>query len=77
MIAKAAVLVATAMNAVTGVGAPSYTSGVQAWNGATDALKASPATASAMPVSSSGSVMSTPLPIAFEIAAKPVEPVAP
>src|SRR3954452_19290127 len=40
---RAAVFVAAAMNAVTGVGAPSYTSGVHMWNGAADALKASPA----------------------------------
>src|SRR5919109_923764 len=43
---NAAAFVATAMNPVTAVGAPSYTSGVHWWNGATDALKASPATTS-------------------------------
>ena len=52
---KAAALVATAMNAVTGVGAPSYTSGVHWWNGATDALKARPASTSASPVRNSAS----------------------
>src|SRR5919108_5389488 len=52
---NAAALVATAMNPVTAVGAPSYTSGVHWWNGATDALNASPATTSAMPVNSSTS----------------------
>src|SRR5437016_13584519 len=31
----------TDMNPVTGVGAPSYTSGVQTWNGATATLKQS------------------------------------
>mgnify|MGYP001059674074 CR=1 FL=1 len=41
MIANAAVLVATAMNAVTGVGAPWYTSGVQTWNGTAAALNSS------------------------------------
>src|SRR5215212_9309042 len=36
MAPNAATLVQAAMNAVTGVGAPWYTSGVQAWNGPTD-----------------------------------------
>src|SRR5262245_59084152 len=35
---SAAVFVAADMKAVTGVGAPSYTSGVHWWNGAADAL---------------------------------------
>ncbi len=48
------------MNAVTGVGAPSYTSGVHWWKGATEALKQRPATHSAMPVSVSGSVARLP-----------------
>src|SRR3954469_22062893 len=39
---SAPVLVAAAMNEVTGVGAPSYTSGVHMWNGAADALNARP-----------------------------------
>ena len=41
--ANAAVFTPAAMNAVTGVGAPSYTSGVQAWNGTAAILKAMPA----------------------------------
>ena len=35
---SAAAFVAAAMNPVTGVGEPSYTSGVHWWNGAADAL---------------------------------------
>src|ERR687898_750400 len=47
---NAAALVATDMNAVTGVGAPSYTSGVHWWNGASETLNASPVAASAIPI---------------------------
>ena len=39
---KAAVFVAADMNAVTGVGAPWYTSGVHMWNGAAETLNANP-----------------------------------
>src|SRR5690242_17817800 len=39
---NAATLVQAAMSAVTGVGAPWYTSGVQTWNGTAAALKSSP-----------------------------------
>src|SRR5271165_2792920 len=74
---SAATLVVTAMNAVTGVGAPSYTSGVHWWKGATEALKHRPATHSATPVSVSGSVARLPLDRAEAIAEKSVEPVAP
>src|SRR4051812_49583854 len=70
-------LVATAMKVVTGVGAPWYTSGVQVWNGATEALKASPASARAMPVSSSGSSAATFEPIADMIVGRFVLLVAP
>src|SRR3990172_731347 len=52
---NAAALVAAAMNAVTGVGAPSYTSGVHMWNGAAETLNASPARIIARPVTNSGS----------------------
>ena len=38
----AATLGAAERSAVTGVGAPSYTSGVHMWNGAADTLKARP-----------------------------------
>ena len=37
------------MNAVTGVGAPSYTSGVHIWNGTAESLNASPAITNATP----------------------------
>ena len=40
------------MNAVTGVGAPSYASGVHMWNGAELALNPSPTMIIAMPSSS-------------------------
>ena len=77
----AAALVAVAMNAVIGVGAPSYTSGVHWWNGATDALNAKPTIVSPRPVSTIA-LPSTPpeslfSDIAWPIAAKSVEPVAP
>src|SRR5262245_40979361 len=39
---NAATFVHAAMNAVTGVGAPWYTSGIQLWNGAMPALNSSP-----------------------------------
>src|SRR5438093_4240193 len=42
MAAKAAAFGATDMNAVTGVGAPSYASGVHWWKGTTAALNARP-----------------------------------
>ena len=47
--ASAAILGATEKKAVTGVGAPSYTSGVHMWNGTADTLKASPARMKTMP----------------------------
>src|SRR3954452_25261907 len=75
--ANAAAFVATAMNEVTGVGAPWYTSGVHVWNGAIEHLNASPVAASATPVSSSGSVSDTLSPIAAAIPLKSVVPVAP
>ena len=76
--ANAAALVATAMKVVIGVGAPWYTSGVHWWKGATDALKASPAAASPMPVRSSGSAAFTLSPaIAKAIPSNRIAPVAP
>ncbi len=74
---NAAALVATAMKAVTGVGAPWYTSGVHWWNGATEALKQSPTTQSPMPVSISTSELRSPEEFAAAIPLKSVEPVAP
>ena len=50
--AKPATLVADDMNAVTGLGAPWYTSGVHMWNGTAEILKPSPTMSSAMPASS-------------------------
>ena len=47
--ANAATLVADAMNAVTGVGAPWYTSGVHMWNGTAATLKPSPTSRSTSP----------------------------
>src|SRR3954469_23942275 len=75
---SAAALVAVAMNAVIAVGAPSYTSGVHWWKGATDALKARPARASAGPVRKGGSVIvAPPRDGAWPIPEKSVEPVEP
>src|SRR5947209_8132832 len=48
----AAALVPTDINAVTGAGAPSYTSGVQAWNGTPETLKAKPTVSRPIPISS-------------------------
>src|ERR1017187_8802517 len=45
--AKAAALGPVERNAVTGVGAPWYTSGAQIWNGAADTLNPSPTNRSA------------------------------
>src|SRR5450830_1435465 len=54
IIAKAAALVPTDMNAVTGSGAPWYTSGVHMWNGAAETLKAKPTPISTIPSRISG-----------------------
>src|SRR5580700_10077646 len=54
-IANAAAFTATAMNVVVGVGAPSYASGVQAWNGTALTLNAMPTWTSTTPISSTGS----------------------
>ena len=48
-IAMAATFGAAAKNAVTGVGAPSYTSGVHIWNGTAETLKQSPANRNTRP----------------------------
>ena len=73
MTTSATAFVAAAMNAVSGVGAPSYTSGVHMWNGAAEALNASPAMIMARPKTSSASC-SWP---AAAIPAKSIAPVAP
>ena len=44
------------MNAVTGVGAPWYTSGVHMWNGAAATLKPSPTSRNAKPATSDAGV---------------------
>ena len=48
----AAILVQAAMKAVTAVGAPAYTSGVQEWNGTAPNLNSNPTPTSAIPASS-------------------------
>src|SRR6266511_2682170 len=57
---NAATFVQAAISAVTGVGAPWYTSGVQVWNGATPALNSSPITSMASPRNSRVSLRSEP-----------------
>src|SRR3954467_9417322 len=52
-VAKAALLTATAMYAVAGVGAPSYASGVHMWKGTALTLKARPVITSAAAMSTS------------------------
>ena len=47
--AKAAAFTPTLISAVTGVGAPSYTSGAHMWKGTAATLKASPAATRATP----------------------------
>ncbi len=47
--AIAAIFGAEAKNVVTGVGAPSYTSGVHMWNGTAEILNASPASTNTRP----------------------------
>ena len=74
---SAATLVATAMNAVTGVGAPSYTSGVHWWKGATEALKARPADAQRDAGQQSARWCRAAVASAAAIAPKSVAPVAP
>ena len=68
-----------AINAVIGVGAPSYTSGDQTWNGAAATLKAKPTTSSATPASRNASLRSTGIVLSnaatiFEMFVVPVAP---
>src|SRR4029079_19388472 len=74
---SAATLVADPIQAVTVVGAPSYTSGVHMWNGAADILKPSPATISAIPVTTNVSPVRPCDPIAHATPSKEIFPVAP
>src|ERR1041384_1383148 len=57
---NAATFVHAAMNAVTGVGAPWYTSGVHVWNGPTDPLNSRPTTKRPSPANNSVSERSEP-----------------
>ena len=50
--AKAAAFTPVAMNAVTGVGAPSYTSGAHMWKGTAATLNPKPTISNANPASS-------------------------
>src|SRR2546421_6144775 len=71
--ANAAAFGATLMNAVAGVGAPSYASGVHWWNGTTAALNARPTVTSASATSVAPSVR----PFAAMAAATPANVVVP
>src|SRR5437879_953726 len=71
-----ATFVAADMNAVTGVGAPWYTSGVHMWNGAADTLNPNPTARSANASSASAWLPVRPA-NAFAIAVIRVEFVAP
>ncbi len=75
--ANAAALTAVAMNPVTGVGAPSYTSGVHMWNGTAATLKPKPISSRAMPPSSIGCTCRFSATIWPAIIGSLVEPVAP
>ena len=74
---SAVTFVAAAMKAVTGVGAPSYTSGVHMWNGAAETLKPSPTMIIARPASRKRSSPSSCASVAAAISEKPSSPVAP
>src|SRR5438067_13778481 len=74
--AKPAALAAAAMNPVTGVGEPWYTSGVHMWNGTAATLKPSP-TASIASAASSMPELTTFVRRNAEIAVRFVDPVTP
>jgi hypothetical protein len=73
--ATAATFGAAAKNAVTGVGAPSYTSGVHMWNGAADILKAQ--RAEHQHEAEDEADAAAPSPTAAAMASKRIEPVKP
>jgi hypothetical protein len=75
--AKPAALEAEAMKAVTGVGAPWYTSGVQTWKGTAATLNPRPTSSSAKPPSRSPSSVSTLVSRKPAMAPRLVDPVAP
>src|ERR671926_252151 len=58
--AKPAAFGPAAMKAVTGVGAPSYTSGVQTWKGAVAILNPKPTSIIAAPAKSSAGYITSP-----------------
>ncbi len=63
--AKPAAFEAVEMKAVMDVGAPSYTSGAQKWNGAAEILKPNPtSTSAAMPAISQGEISPARIPSA-------------
>ena len=65
------------MNAVTGVGAPWYTSGVHMWNGAAATLKPRPTSNSAIPSNSTPSSSTVVVERNCAIFVRLVVPVAP
>ncbi len=74
--ANAAAFVAAAMNPVTGVGAPWYTSGVHMWNGTTAVLKPNPTSnsateASTIEVGASSAANAAPTRATFVVPATP------
>src|SRR5690606_39107780 len=74
----AANLGAMAKNAVTGVGAPSYTSGVHIWNGTAAILKVIPAKIITIPnVTMTGATGTATAPAAAEITSNCNDPVNP
>ncbi|MNX71127.1 hypothetical protein D3C86_1024300 [compost metagenome] len=75
--ANEAALTAVDMKPVMGAGAPSYTSGVQAWNGAAATLKPKPMISIAMPAMKSGSLAASGLAAKSRRASNWTEPAAP
>src|SRR6266508_1094384 len=74
--ANPAALVPAAMKAVTGVGAPWYTSGVHMWKGTAATLKQNPTASRATPASSTDELIWV-VAVARAMAARLVLPVAP
>ena len=73
---KAAAFTAADIKAVTGAGAPSYTSGVHMWNGTAETLKPKPMVKNAIPMVSSvddASPDETTFPMSYTFVL-PVEP---
>src|SRR5215475_14224836 len=73
---NAAIFVQAAMNAVIGVGAPWYTSGVQTWNGTAATLNSRPMASNAKPPASSAELLAEPSTAAW-IAANSMLPAYP